>query len=928
MTLLFERVKAPDGVNDVRTIQIDGIEHFIISFGSMIKIFSSEFKLVSGFLIPFNVLKILPYQDHYFLIGRDKYQAYKGIRKVSEHTFFKHFGQINKVLAIRNFLVILHDERYSLAKIQEMEIKQEDALTDSAFFTPLSAEKINDFIYILARTYSRKYLITYAIENNSFKCQRREVPNGSIMFEHLGQLMFLDENGMWLMREKLSYIREFGNYKVSCALSIEGKSLLFCRNGEVLSLDSDNKYEILGTLDCSVDVVAKLGGLYFCGSLSYSYLLKISDKKVRTIERYACVGRNEVISKKEDIEMVCNKDFVTMRYAISINQPARQLSCSSAQSCINGHAHTDTIIDDDSASSKRFKVKDNPFEKDIQALQRLPAFPKRFFKGVNVTVLSFENFSLVNGVPFELINSYSSYGAMDIFGTSSFIFEADFSKKSLIMYKVTSCVVRYFGPIALIFRKNVVSVLDTISKSLKSHDVDFELCDFCINGNLVYCIDFNESIYKIPMEDFYDCCLEWTPVACLSQLAMKSGDPKGSVEKSELVRDKDILTHSILNEIKRSCDILTIGNFEKNNHANLSTADGQLGMLNVNGRLFRITNGRLDLVADIGSFISCFANFGDILVILADKTYAMDLNSKKISVVDIKATDSFIYQDQLYLYGNGQLVPFELKSPTFIYKKVHCDISNSESLICKTDNGYVYSYFSIDRKAINYRLNDSTLKFPLHIESCRCVIRNGLICVALINISTKASKLVFISVKDSKLRIRKEVPQDLVPLSICSFGNIMAFICPDQIMILKIKNNRIRRLKRIENRNDLCTGSCFIGKKCILISNDDWCFKTVDLRKGAVKETVTDSKCIPFALNGAIGYAATHKVYFPNGEIDCIEDISNVVSIPSEVLVFGRNGSVFRIKGASNDEASSNYIYETSLKYYHDMTQEDMYVFE
>lgn len=895
-------MKAPDGVNDVQVAEIGGVRHFIVSFGSMIKVLSSEFKLVSKFLVPFNVLKIHPYQDHYFLIGRGQYHVYKGTRKVREQNFAKSLNKINKILAIRNFLIILHDGHYSLAKIQEMGIKLEDTLTDSTFFTPLSAEKIDELIYILARTYSRKYLITYSIENNAFKCHRREVSNGNFMFGHFGKIIFLDEKGMWHMREKLSYIKDFGNYRVSCAISVGEKSLLFCKNGEILQLNGDYKYEVLGLLDCSIDVVSTIDGLYFCGSQSYSYLLRISDKSVQIIKKYVCIGNSQVIRKDRDIELICNKDFVVMKYAI----PSSPRSLISSGMDINSSSYTNDepahVLVDQMIPAKRSKrnTQYNLLEKEAQDLQALSVSPKRFFKGNSVTIMIFEKFSIVNGIRFGPINNYSSCGDKDVFNTFDSIFEVNCSGKSFV-YRIASSTVKYFGPMALIFKKNVVSILDTDTKSLRSYNISFELCDFCMWGGFVYCIDFDEHVHKIHIEDFCDCNLEWTTTS-LSQLSVEFGTTEQMIGKE--IDNEDPQIDLILDETRNAHD-------QKLTCTVSRVKITSLNILNANGKLFYINDGHPDLIADVGSFISYFAGIRNTLVVLADQTYALNLTSKKISIVDFNADASFVYGNQLYLYGKGNLIPFEWANPVFTYKKIHCGISNTESLVCMVDGGYVYSYPSLDRKTVNYRLNDSILSFPSHIESCRYVVRDELICTALVNVDTKSSKLVFITIKNKKLRVREEIPQPLVPLSICSFKNTIVSVCPDQLIILKSKNNKIRRIKYILDRNDLCAGSFFTGRSSIIVFNDDWSFKTVDLKKGTIKKMTVNSKCIPFALNKTIGYAAAHKIHLPNSEMDCVEDISSVVSASSEVLIFGKNGSVFRLKEVPDEERVDHCTCET-----------------
>lgn len=936
MTLCSKRIRLPTGVSSSQVCTIDDKDYFIIAFGSLIRVLDDNFALFHSFLTPFCILKILVFQDHYFLIGRDKYLVYKGLNLVGEHNFTKGFLNISQIFLVKkSHLIFIHDMSYSLAQILNMRIIQDNSLTDSTFFTPLSADKVDDTVHILAKTYTKRYMISYNVEGGKFKCNRREIDNGLHVFNHFSQLLLLDEEGMWQFSvgqnksdirtlfkldkrnpDSLVYIRDFGNYRISCVYNNPENTVIFFKNGEVMLLNQDLSYTVAGMLNSQITTVSKIGELYFCGSQCDSFLVKLLDRKMKVIRKFSGVADNFHVLENTFTASKLQENLLVNNYK-SIKFVSKD--------CSFKIAHSIPV--------SRHNTLEEPMHLIIENLNRLKFGVKSIFCGGNVTLLSFESFSVVNGHPFDSVSNYYFFDSSRFFFNSIHgICYYDMHENSFYFLNIKNSIVKYFGRYAIIYSLSSLFLLNCDDLSLSElesaeNSDGFEpatkkrpssmcsfnsICDLCMHENCVFLIDFNENVYKIPLHRFSQKCTLVSFELTIAKDLCKTIDNKDILNKLEAV-------------------IGSLAEMEVQD----ATSSGRDCIMNVNGKLMHVWNGDIETILDLSEFIHDFTLFGTHIIVSASRPYVFNISDKSLDSIDADFSGTFVFQDRIFLSSHNKIFPFEIAPSEFIVRSKSIDIASHESLIYKCKNDVITCHRSVDQQTEIYQSKNlaankdvQTFTVPGFLEFSRTYINKKLFCVGLINTETRESNIVFIGIKKTsnglKLKQRKKVRCD-IPLSMCCLGNLIAVICTDKIFIFKLRNGRIQLQGSIEDENNLCNNSFFLNKNTLFISQDSLSFKILNIKDKTIKEIKTKGQCLPFfigedgkssqemAENQLFGYAIANKIIFPNGEIDFIEDISNIIYNFTDSFIFGKNGSVFYIYKKENSEIG--YIYDNRLNY-------------
>jgi len=936
MTLCSKRIRLPTGVSSSQVCTIDDKDYFIIAFGSLIRVLDDNFSLFHSFLTPFCILKILVFQDHYFLIGRDKYLVYKGLNLVGEHNFTKGFLNISQVFLVKkSHLIFIHDMSYSLAQILNMRIIQDNTLTDSTFFTPLSADKMDDTVHILAKTYTKRYMISYNVEGGKFKCNRREIDNGLHVFNHFSQLLLLDEEGMWQFStgqnksdirtifkpdrrnpDSLVYIRDFANYRISCVYNNPENTLVFFKNGEVMLLSQDLSYEVAGMLNSQITTVSKIGELYFCGSKCDSFLVKFIDRKMKVIRKFVGVADN----------------FHVLENTFTASELQKNLPLNNCKSikfvskdCSFKITHSIPISTQNTL--------EEPLNSVIESLNSLKFRVKSIFCGRNITFLSFESFSVVNGHSFDPVSNYCLFNSSRFFFNNTHgIYYYDMHNNSFYFLGIKNSIVKYFGMYAIIYGLSSLFLLNcddlSLSELESAENCDgFEpatkkrpssmcsfnsICDLCMHEGCVFLIDFNENVSRIPLHKFSQKCnfVSFEPVV-VTDLCKTTGN-KDTSEKLEVV-------------------IGSLAKMEVQDAAS-SVKDS---VMNVNGKLMHVRNGNIETILDLDEFIHDFTLFGNYIIVSASRPYVFNISDKSLDPIDADSSGSFILQDRIFLSSHNKLFHFEIAPPEFIVRSKSINNAPYESLIYKCKNDVITSHRSVDQQTEIYQSKNldaskevQTFTDPGFLEFSRTCINKRLFCVGLINIKTRESNIVFIGIKKTskglRLKQRKKI-QCNIPLSMCCLGNLIAVICTDKIFIFKLRNGRIQLHGSVEDENNLCNNSFFLDKNTLFISQDSLSFKILNIKDKTIKEIKTKGQCMPFFVGGdgkssqemaenqLFGYAIANKIIFPNGEIDFVEDISNIIYNFTDSFIFGKNGSVFYIYKKENSE--TGYIYDNRLSY-------------
>lgn len=852
MSPSVHRINFPEVVNDCQSLVIGNKEYLIVSFGSYIRIFDEFLQQKQGLQMSFNVSKILVFQEYFYLIGRYKYICYKGFVKIKEYELSRELNNLKCICHINNYLIFMLDSSYSIGQIRNLEIIQSDIITDDAFFIPQSYTTLEDVIYILAKTFTKKYMISYTVENNKLKCNRRELNNGLYIFKSGKRLILLDDQGMWSYNFKNNssiFIKKFGNIKIVCDFYVsENQTLLFCKNGEVLSIKNDLSYDILGVLDFPALNVSKINEFYFCSSVNKLYVLKIKNLMLEIIDEITSVNNSSILSHLDTntVKFYAKNNLIELSHAI------KPTAC--VQSSLDNYKQIESIY----------------FNERLQ-------------------VVSFGEYSIVNGFKFDPILSFHPLNdSLFFFTTYCGIYEYNLIDNKFKIYNIPNAHVKYYEYYAVIYYNSTIAILNLLDSSfliLSAYAEDnskrrittknmVNLCDFTYFNNFIYWIDFNEILYKYSLDDFIS---------------------SSHLEKQDI----DLISSS--------------ENINIPEQLKASELDSDSRLLVANGKVFIITNDEINILLDCKSYIKHYILFKNFLVISANNnTIVLNLESSKVSKIEFTSNYSFVSKNILYLCNEKNLVSVAYFEPVFSLSSFKPQIESNVSIIYKNRLYTLYYSKSLDQKSIYYHINQHKIGFNYWTETSRCLIRNNLLCIGLVRAVTKETKIVFIKISKIKenyeLKIRKEINSPLV-LSISSYKNTVAIVTSYEVFFYDISYGDIKETFKIFNDNIFCKYSCFVKDYLLFISSNHLSFKLVNLNTKSIEEFRTMDRCIPVILfkdeEKIVGYARNEKLIFSDNIIELYENISNVVHKSNGIFLIGVNGSIFYI---SNDNCNCNEI--------------------
>ncbi|ELA42939.1 uncharacterized protein VICG_00254 [Vittaforma corneae ATCC 50505] len=785
---------------------------------------------------------------------------------MSEHAFEFEFGRVVKILSLRNFIIIFYENgHYNLGTIRNLEIELDEAPNDGQFFNVLGSEMFDDKIVILAKTFTQSYLLTYSLENCKFKVVKKDIQGGNAIARHSSSMLLIfNKEGLWKYQDKLVFIKEFANFKIACSYFDEenNRTLLFCSNGEVISINSDFSHLTVGFTKSKIASVAKIGTTFFCGSIQLSYFLRIADhliilkvlgnvlsgKAGRSLNDHCSSLRSRLLLKLL-YQRELSSDPVSLDHGSSGDWPIKKIQESA-----------NIAIDD--VAKRLLEI--------CELRDEAPCF-MGYYRGDRFFIFSFEQFSVINNCCFEpVVNASSSC----IFTSKRILC---FSQECIFQFNLECSRVKIYQDLALVYSFGSLYLFNTSSQSFKSCSVSFDLCDFILRDEKVLCIDFDEKTHIIEEAGFN--------ILYIEKHALSFDDLFG--EHCQMLS----LSNSQTFNSKYLCDFCT---------------DLPKPFLVANGKIFTLIDGiKPYVLLSSGSYIHNITHCKNYLIVSGSNTIVFDTTGAMTSYCNFKSTNSFMVDDSIYAcLPSGQIqqiVPETLCFAENLFnEKYACHT-------CKTS-----TEISIDRKSIKYSLGTSTLEYANYVQKFSCAVRKNLFCVGLISINFDRNKLVFFSTDNKKLKIRHTIELSSMPICGCAYKNNVCVVTSDSIMLISLKYGKIKISEKIKNTHYPCKGLEFYNESTVLVTTLDWFYLVVNLKMNLVKKIQTENFCIPFMINGIDGHATRNMLHYHGAVIDCIEDVAYIVSHKNSILILTTNGSVLFLHTIQSD--TFRFIYDSAPK--------------
>lgn len=482
-----------------------------------------------------------------------------------------------------------------------------------------------------------------------------------------------------------------------------------------------------------------------------------------------------------------------------------------------------------------------------------------YFSGEWFSIFNFDTFSCINDIILEpVVNASTNF----IFTANRVLFCSDSVIKQ---YNINCTFVKIYQEMALIYSFGFLYILNFNDHKFIYTPLNFDLSDAIINNNIVFCLDFDENLHSINIDTFCEKIIS-------NLIFLQENDNLKPIKQRNLYNVESLLT--------------------------------QLPpILIANGKIFTILDNNPYLLYNTDNYITNMNIFKNNIVISSKNTVLFNVENTHISFLNFESTNSFLINDNIYYcLPNGKIQPFDHEKARFDF-----NIQNSKY---KFYNYKFFSETSADQKSIKYFLNDKSIKFENFIEKFVFPIRKNLYCAGLVNIRSGQHKIVFISTEKDKLKIRKTILLNGIPLCGCVNENNICIVTSVDIILLKLKYGKIKTIKKIENKHHPCKDVQFYTNSTIIITSYDWFYLTVDLILGQVQKLQTDGPWIPLMINGVSGHAINNFIYYSGCKIDCIEDIEYILCDKDSILILTKNGGILQLKIVSFD--SHRFIYDTT----------------
>lgn len=984
MTLLLRDIKHAEGVNDIQIIRCRGEECFAVALGRIVRIYNSMGRHLHILRVEGYVKNIIPHGNKYILLCEGYYFVCTDESMSERMVLDAHFSNIYKILAISDYFVIFHDHSYSLGHFVKNKLVFDRGLTDAAFYKISSAslgrifalndvdfydydlktKTVNDdannnpsatppnnddAILILAKTLKNRYLIQYSIQNGVLENTRKMISNGDFIFSYKRHILVIDEQGLWELRNKMVFLKEFGNSKISCIYNDYNRVLVFCLNKEVIEIMIDEhsccNTRTITTLPIVISRVQRIENVYFCGSKDGWYILSENFDIIKMMSSYGDVRSLRLVDGGIEYDNMGN-------FSLNDHIPFHKKYGSFR---IEKMILSKGVLNDGKSGSKDIHTNtSNSIKPTINKLELA-------FKTALVNILSYTTFSILNGLLFEHINSCYEFQDMSIFSTSDAIF---ILSDKLTLIPIRSAIVKYHqGHIYTYFcdKLTIIDLNDIGNKTTIT--VPINLYDILVDHGLI--VLFNGDIVEINLDNDTD----------VKRLKINFIEYSSTVEYIGQKDSDGIISNDIISDFS----IKNCINFLSSLDQKLMTKNDKF--FSIGSKIYRLEDGTPKFIYDATSFIHNITHFNDGLIIsCVGNSLYYNLIDGNISKFDIESYSSIILSDTICLLTpNGFRLVESFKPDYFIdvsrsiVDGITCSDHNLR-LIYKDENNLVFVFKSMDLNTLYMKINDrKPIVYENTIITGHCVVRSLLFCVTLYNTITKGSKLVVFKIKNFKLVVRKEITLGAISLGVCSFRAEnrtqpkIAVLTPDTITTYIFKNNKTKVDSVINSRNDYATDAYFMNRKYLAVTSKHWAFKVINTSANkhhksenegitrlnrpsdSNKQDVSDEAshatnscfndinssvsdefeenspkrikkfsrngyCRPFILAGRVGYVIeSTKIVWKGIHMEYGEQIAGIIAQKDTLFIFGRNGTISTIRSVDLSVDEKTYLEENFL---------------
>lgn len=925
MALAIREIKQPDGICDIQSIVYHGAQCFAASFGRTIRIYNGR-NVVGTHTLPSFIECIMPYQHSYFLFAADRYFLCKDGALLLSEPFERRFSGLRRALALKEHIVLLHGQGYTLCTVSKNgKVAVSKALTDAAFYRICDAAVLGECICILAKTLVHRYIIAYTPAGNALRCARRESPCGDCIFAFRNRLLMIDSDGLWA---DTALVAEFGNNRVGTVYSDEEHALVFCKNGEVIEItESGGRYtcRTVTRLDGGVCCVQRIGGVYMCGSGGFSCFMNAQYEALGTVR---CLGNVRNLS----------------RVPGGCGDAAEEKSRCFEYFSDNEHVRLESLVKTEALEQRRAEQ---------GALVSL-------YKTRDAEALNYSAFSMLNGQAFVRITSCHCCDAGTLLGTDDFLlllgdalalvplgssvvrcFEgvAYFLAKSKI-YALNTETLRLAsletggsqvhdfvaGPGGVYAVTYEEEALPVNTEKMKSADVHIKkytsLSQLIADTNILKNFSINDikgkyDKHKRDRNSYIQCDsgkvfsdIEDGNVSALSsrskggegaERGIATGDRSDVASGCSTVL-KDEHAPNGIDRLKDHCDgpegAAGKGNVSGFMGSDCIVADKESRFVGVNGRIFWMAEDGLRLIYDTKSYIFCITEHSNGLVISCTTgTLFYGLSDGSVSCFDAASTFSFAVGDGLFLVAGDGVRRVPLLKPAFVCQAAHVAVPFGGTAIYRDDRHAVGLYMPVAQDGVCVQLDGaSPLRFSDRFATAHATVREGLIALSLISLSTKKATLLLLAISGRSLRVRAEIPLPGPALALCASRGRLAVVLPDGVQVLGFRNGRTRAISTIACSNAYCSGAYFLGREHVAVLYEGGVHRVVSIRRGTSR--LHEEAALPFAFCGGVGHAGRDEVRCAGRAVAHAEPIAGAYGTQQGVFIFGRSGAISLVEDA------------------------------
>lgn len=953
MKLRIETLKEPDGASHLAAIPFKGSRAFAVSYGTLISVFSTDGHLLGSLHCPAHILAIIPRDDKYILLSCSSCFLAQDTAIIASSKLDIQFGLIHKVLAFGEYLVIVHDNSYSTARFDSTSITLRTLIDDAPFFFCLSATMSSPLfsisearhaptsgiegpvsypksqgtsapadctqqmqaVFILAITLKNVYLIEYALDGVAgLMCTRKEIPSGSILFSYDNRLFIVDVTGIWEYKKKMVFVRELSAARISFIIEEGSRAVLFAEDGEVIIVSGDDcKICCIRTIGFAVTSASRINGRIMACSSRGMHIFSDSFEILSTIPSFVTLPHTSRVLDDGTLECCTSNGLMRLKL----------------------HIKTVPIIGTDSISG--LLLRKPAYDTDI---------PHMAWKSSQLCILTFQFYSIINGLSIERIYFCHVDGPVTIFASKNNLF---IYGDKLTVIPVKSTIAKCVRSHIYLYHYNTLHIITVANKPhIASLPVPTDICDFVFSDRelvLIHSEDGRYSLADLP--------------------------------------DKDLMkpaTKSTFETILEYVDRYPLAGQEADQPPqNIACFESVFGMLSgnvlimpveseytcINGKVCKYTEGRLTELYDAGEHIRHVLFIGSppthLLISCMTKSVLYHDASGMIQEFDVPSFSAVLIGQPTDISTSDILLftPAGPRRSTSLLPSVSYNILDLPSgsrrggriIYQDSDFNFIRMSYSMDMRGFTFHSSYSKLKFSNTAFLQATTICQHLLAVGIYEQSTKETQMLVVTIENGIARIEKRFKLADLLLSLCSFYPLVAAITRTQIVLFAITKGILRQVDEMACHNDLIADSYFMNANALVMVSTDSTFQVIKVLDSRKSKSVPDNlanqsgdtctissemhgvaddfartqentktldsvrikldrgkrrffysdKIKPFTINGNTGFIAKSQITWCGSTIPFHESIIDTHLNGDRLVILGQNGSISSLSVVDDD---------------------------